>query len=71
MRTPPDRFAALKDDYEKEGPTASNMRYGYVAGPIDHALFADPKPEPLAAAGDPGGCRRFLQDSAAPGALIT
>ena len=35
-----DRITAWKDEYEKEGPTPSNMRYGYVAGPIDHSLFA-------------------------------
>ena len=35
-----DRFAALKADYERAGPTPSNMRYGYVKGPIDHAVFA-------------------------------
>ena len=35
-----DRFAAIKAEYEKEGPTPSNMRYGYVAGPMDYSLFA-------------------------------
>ncbi|MBV8512785.1 MAG: amidohydrolase, partial [Xanthobacteraceae bacterium] len=37
-----DRFAALKAEYEKNGPEPSNMRYGYVVpnGPIDHSLFA-------------------------------
>jgi uncharacterized protein len=35
-----DRFAALKTQYEKNGPEPSNMRYGYVHGPIDHAVFA-------------------------------
>ncbi len=28
-----DRFAQLKDDYEKNGPGRSNLRYGYVAKP--------------------------------------
>ncbi|HEV8031484.1 MAG TPA: amidohydrolase family protein [Stellaceae bacterium] len=28
-----DRFAALKADYEKNGPGRSNLRYGYVAKP--------------------------------------
>jgi len=35
-----DRITAWKEEYEKEGPTPSNMRYGYVAGPVDHSLFA-------------------------------
>jgi predicted TIM-barrel fold metal-dependent hydrolase len=35
-----DRITAWKQEYEKEGPTPSNMRYGYVKGPINHALFA-------------------------------
>ena len=35
-----DQFAALKAEYEKNGPEPSNMRYGYVRGPIDHAVFA-------------------------------
>ena len=35
-----DRITAWKDEYEKEGPTPTNMRYGYVAGPVDHSLFA-------------------------------
>jgi hypothetical protein len=35
-----DRFAALKAEYEKNGPEPSNMRYGYVHGPIDHGVFA-------------------------------
>ena len=26
-----DRFAALKADYDKNGPGRSNLRYGYVA----------------------------------------
>jgi predicted TIM-barrel fold metal-dependent hydrolase len=37
-----DRYAALKAEYEKEGPARSNMRYGYVVPnvPVDHSLFA-------------------------------
>ncbi len=35
-----DRITAWKDEYEKEGATPSNMRYGYVAGPVDHTVFA-------------------------------
>ena len=35
-----DRITAWKNEYEKEGPTPTNMRYGYVAGPVDHSLFA-------------------------------
>jgi uncharacterized protein len=40
MELKQDRFAALKAQYEKNGPERSNMRYGYVRGPIDHAVFA-------------------------------
>ena len=28
-----DRFAAIKADYEREGPARSNLRYGYVRRP--------------------------------------
>ena len=35
-----DRITAWKKEYEKEGATPTNMRYGYVAGPVDHSLFA-------------------------------
>jgi predicted TIM-barrel fold metal-dependent hydrolase len=37
-----DRFAAMKAEYDKNGPEPSNMRHGYVvpSGPIDHTLFA-------------------------------
>ena len=37
-----DRFAAMKAEYEKNGPEPSNMRHGYVvpSGTIDHTLFA-------------------------------
>ena len=37
-----DRFAAMKAEYEKNGPEPSNLRYGYVvpSGTIDHTLFA-------------------------------
>jgi hypothetical protein len=29
-----DRFAAVKADYERNGPGRSNLRYGYVARPV-------------------------------------
>jgi predicted TIM-barrel fold metal-dependent hydrolase len=35
-----DRITAWKEEYEKEGPTPTHMRYGYVSGPVDHSLFA-------------------------------
>ncbi|MET0632732.1 MAG: amidohydrolase family protein, partial [Xanthobacteraceae bacterium] len=37
-----DRYAALKAEYEKEGPARSNLRYGYVVpnGPVDYSVFA-------------------------------
>lgn len=35
-----DRVTSWKNEYETEGPTPSNRRYGHVAGPVDHALFA-------------------------------
>jgi predicted TIM-barrel fold metal-dependent hydrolase len=35
-----DRFARLKDEYEKAGPARSNLRYGYVRGPVDWSAFA-------------------------------
>ncbi|MEW6449481.1 amidohydrolase family protein [Leptospira sp. severe_002] len=35
-----DRFARLKDEYEKAGPARSNLRYGYVNGPVDWSAFA-------------------------------
>jgi len=35
-----DRITAWKNEYEKEGPTPTHMRYGYVAGPLDHSMFA-------------------------------
>jgi predicted TIM-barrel fold metal-dependent hydrolase len=37
-----DRITALKEEYEKNGPARSNMRYGYVVpnGPVDYSLFA-------------------------------
>ncbi|MGE0418331.1 MAG: amidohydrolase family protein [Acetobacteraceae bacterium] len=34
-----DRFARLKDAYEAAGPTPSNLRYGYAAGPVDWGAF--------------------------------
>jgi uncharacterized protein len=34
-----DRLTALKAEYEKNGPEPSHMRYGYVAGPIEHSVF--------------------------------
>jgi hypothetical protein len=30
----------MKAEYEKNGPEPSNVRYGYVHGPLDHAVFA-------------------------------
>jgi hypothetical protein len=35
-----DRFAVMKDDYERNGPARSNLRYGYVRGPVDWSAFA-------------------------------
>jgi predicted TIM-barrel fold metal-dependent hydrolase len=35
-----DRFAELKAEYERNGPERSNLRYGYVHGTVDHAVFA-------------------------------
>ncbi|HEX4026660.1 MAG TPA: amidohydrolase family protein [Rhizomicrobium sp.] len=35
-----DRFASLKQDYDRQGPRPSNLRYGYVNMGIDHSLFA-------------------------------
>jgi len=35
-----DRFSAMKAEYERNGPERSNVRYGYVHGPLDHAVFA-------------------------------
>ena len=35
-----DRFARMKDEYEKNGPARSNLRYGYVRGPVDWSAFA-------------------------------
>jgi predicted TIM-barrel fold metal-dependent hydrolase len=35
-----DRFARMKDEYEKNGPARSNLRYGYVTGPVDWSAFA-------------------------------
>ena len=37
-----DRITAWKDEYEKEGPAPTNMRYGYVVpnGPVDYSVFA-------------------------------
>jgi predicted TIM-barrel fold metal-dependent hydrolase len=35
-----DRFARLKDEYERNGPARSNLRYGYVRGPVDWDAFA-------------------------------
>jgi len=35
-----DRFASLKADYEETGPEPSNLRYGYVRGPIAPDVFA-------------------------------
>lgn len=35
-----DRFALMKEEYEKSGPVRSNLRYGYVTGPVDWSAFA-------------------------------
>ena len=35
-----DRLAARKLAYESEGPARTNLRYGYVADPIDPFVFA-------------------------------
>jgi uncharacterized protein len=35
-----DRFARMKDEYERNGPARSNLRYGYVRGPVDWSAFA-------------------------------
>ena len=35
-----DGLTARKRAYEAEGPARTNLRYGYVAGPIDPAVFA-------------------------------
>jgi hypothetical protein len=35
-----DRFALMKEQYEKSGPARSNLRYGYVNGPVDWSSFA-------------------------------
>ena len=35
-----DRFALMKEQYEKSGPARSNLRYGYVNGPVDWSAFA-------------------------------
>ena len=35
-----DRFARMKDEYEQNGPARSNLRYGYVRGPVDWSAFA-------------------------------
>ena len=40
MELSKDRFSVMKAEYEKAGPERSNIRYGYVHGPLDHAVFA-------------------------------
>ena len=35
-----DRFARMKEEYENNGPARSNLRYGYVRGPVDWSAFA-------------------------------
>jgi predicted TIM-barrel fold metal-dependent hydrolase len=35
-----DRLTELKLAYERQGPQPSNLRYGYVARPIDYSVFA-------------------------------
>ena len=37
MELSKDRFSVMKTEYEKNGPEPSNVRYGYVQGPLDHA----------------------------------
>ena len=35
-----DRFALMKEQYEKSGPARSNLRYGYVNARVDWEAFA-------------------------------
>ncbi|HEY4029793.1 MAG TPA: amidohydrolase family protein [Caulobacteraceae bacterium] len=35
-----DKLTQLKTAYEEHGPEPSNLRYGYVAAPMDHGVFA-------------------------------
>ncbi|MET0868293.1 MAG: amidohydrolase family protein [Pseudorhodoplanes sp.] len=35
-----DRFALMKEQYEKAGPARSNLRYGYVNAQVDWSAFA-------------------------------
>jgi hypothetical protein len=35
-----DRFALMKEEYERNGPAPSNLCYGYVSGPVDCSAFA-------------------------------
>ena len=35
-----DRFALMKDEYERNGTARSNLRYGYVRGEVDWSAFA-------------------------------
>ncbi|WP_026871623.1 amidohydrolase family protein [Inquilinus limosus] len=35
-----DRFALMKEEYERNGPARSNLRYGYVSGAVDWSAFA-------------------------------
>jgi predicted TIM-barrel fold metal-dependent hydrolase len=35
-----DRLTPLKAEYERTGPGRSNLRYGYVAAPMDHSVFS-------------------------------
>ena len=30
-----DRFAVMREQYDKAGPARNNLRYGYVTGPVD------------------------------------
>jgi len=30
----------MKEQYEQNGPARSNLRYGYVRGPVDWSAFA-------------------------------
>jgi predicted TIM-barrel fold metal-dependent hydrolase len=35
-----DRFALIREEYERQGPARSNLRYGYVSGAVDWSAFA-------------------------------
>jgi uncharacterized protein len=56
-----DRFARMKDEYEKNGPARSNLRYGYVRGPVDWKAFAGTL-APQKRRGCPAQCRARRSD---------